>query len=132
MNYPDYFYGDTTTFMQLPMAYQEFLVRWYYYDNTDETELPDTVPIEHIEDYIVDRMNTANMWCAKGFAIAREVSEGDNLDFKNDAGFHTFVLYVARLYFKAGVKNKWFVETITKEDFIKECHALRGSNPIRF
>jgi hypothetical protein len=116
--------------MTLPKPYQEFLVRWYYYDHTDETTIPDTVPVEHIEDHIVYRMTSANMWVSKGFASARNVNSNDNLDFKNDAEFNMFCHYVAKLYFRYGVNNKWFKEDISKKEFLEYCHAFNSTHPI--
>jgi hypothetical protein len=54
MKYPDWLHGKATSLMQLPKPYIEYFVRWYYYDNTDETQIPDTIPVENIEDYILD------------------------------------------------------------------------------
>jgi hypothetical protein len=127
MKYPEYFYEMTTTFMSLPKSYQEFLVRWYYYDHSEDSKIPDTVPVENIENYIVEHMNSSTIWCAKGFAAARNVDENnDNLEFKNDGEFHIFCLYIAKLIFKNGVENNWFSENISKKEFLEQCYALKG------
>jgi hypothetical protein len=125
MKYPEYLYGNYKSLMDLPKPYIEYFVRWYYYDNSDETKIPDTIPVENIEEYIVEQMNAQNLWCAKGFAIARNVDEGDNLDFKNDAEFSMVVHFVAKLWFRTAIENDWIKEDISKEDFKKECHVLR-------
>lgn len=127
MKYPDYLFpGVADGFMSVPKPYQEFLVRWYYYDTSDDTEIPPTVPVENIEEYVATRMNPPNVWVAKGFAIARNVDAGDNLDFKNDGEFHIFCIFVAKMYFKYAVLNNWMDANITKEDFIETCNALKG------
>ena len=134
MKYPEWLYGNYKSLMDLPKEYQEYFIRWYYYDNTDETKIPDTIPVENIEDYIVERMNGQNLWCAKGFASARNVDEahGNNIRFKGDCEFIGVVYFVARLWFKTAVENDWIKEDITKEEFMKECHIIRygGSTSI--
>jgi hypothetical protein len=131
MTYPAFFYTDKKIpFMSLPMAYQEFLVRWYYYNNTEETQIPDTIPIENIEEAIAEHLNPANMWSANGFAAARNVTNGDNLDFKNDSEFHGFCVYVAQVYYDFAVKNNWIKADISKKDFLESCQALKGTYKI--
>jgi len=122
MKYPDWLHCNYKSLMDLPKSYQEFFIRWYYYDHSDKTNIPDTIPVEKIEDYIVEHMNGQNLWCAKGFAIARNVDVGDNLDFKNDAEFLIVIHFVAKLWFKMAVENDWIKEDITKADFKQECH----------
>lgn len=133
IKYPEWLYGNYKSLMDLPKSYQEYFVRWYYYNNSDDSKIPDTIPVENIEDFIVEHMNGQNLWCAKGFAIARNVDKSeDNLDFKNDAEFHMVVHFVARLWFKMAIENDWIEKDITKEEFEEKCHILRygGSTSI--
>jgi hypothetical protein len=88
MKYPEWLYGKANSLMDLPKSYQEYFIRWYYYDNSDETTIPDTIPVENIEDYIVNQMNGQNLWCAKGFAIARNVDAAHGKRF-------SLVIYIA-------------------------------------
>ena len=133
MTYPSFLYPDTKiSFVSLPKPYQEFLVRWYYYDTSDDSTIPDTVPVEHIDDYVVQHMNPAQMWVAKGFACAKNVDESkDNLDFKNDFEFHICCIYVARLFWDYGIKNDWFKEDVSKADFLKGCYPFNPTYGIR-
>ena len=133
MKYPEWLYGNYKSLMDLPKSYQEYFVRWYYYDHSDDSQIPDTIPVENIEDYIVEQMNGQNLWCAKGFAIARNVDgEKDNMAFKNDSEFLGVVHFVAKLWFRTAVENDWIKEDITEEEFKKKCHILRygGSTSI--
>lgn len=133
IKYPDWLYSKEKSLMDLPKCYQEFFVRWYYYTNSDKPKIPDTIPVENIEDFIVEHMNGQLIWCAKGFAAARNVDEEkDNLAFTNDPEFHMVVHFVAKLWFKMAVENDWIKEDISKEEFKKECHILRygGSTSI--
>lgn len=132
MKYPSYLHGSHT-FMTLPKSYQEYFIRWYYYDNTDEEDIPGTIPVEHIEDYITNHCNAQRLWCAKGFAIARNCDTGDNFDFVNDSEFLTVVHYVAELWYKMAVDHEWIKPDISKDEFEKECGCLSygGSKNIR-
>ncbi len=135
INYPDWIHCNYKSLMDIPKPYLEYFVRWYYYDHSEDSAIPDTIPVENIEDYIVEHMNAQNLWCAKGFAIARNVDEEkDNLAFKNDSEFIMVIHFVAKLWFKAAIENDWISKDITKEDFKKECHILRygGSTYIHF
>jgi hypothetical protein len=126
IKYPDWLHGNATSLMHLPKSYIEFFVRWYYYDHTDRRNIPDTIPVENIEEYIVKQMNGQNLWCAKGFAIARNVDEEkDNMAFKNDSEFLSVIYFVSKLWFKTAVKNDWIKEDITEEEFKEKCHILR-------
>jgi hypothetical protein len=133
MKYPEWLFGRDSL-MALPKSYQEYFIRWYYYDNSDETQIPDTIPVENIEEYIVEHMNAQNLWCAKGFAVARNIDDahGNNIMFKSDSEFMCVVHFVAKLWFKTAIKNDWIKEDITKDEFEKECHILRygGSTSI--
>lgn len=125
MKYPEYLFpAPKMGWQYVDKAYQEFMVRMYYHDNTDETDIPATVPVEHVEDYFIERLSGPILWVAKGFATARNVDAGDNLDFRSDCQFHMFCLYCARLYFKKGIENNWFDENISEEDFCDHCHAF--------
>lgn len=122
---PSWISSNVESLMQLPQPYQEFFVRWYYYDNSEKTKLPDTIPVENIEAYITDNMNGLHMFAAKGFAAARHVATGDNLDFKNDGEFNAVCHWVAKLYFIKGVSLGWFPEDVSKQEFMHVCYALR-------
>lgn len=131
MSYPDYFYTPKKIpFMSLPMAYQEYLVRWYYYNNTDETEIPDTIPIENIENYIPEHLSASHVWESKGFAAARNVDKGDNLDFKMDSEFNRFCIYLAQVCYDFGIANNWFNSDISKEEFQEQCYLLGETHNI--
>ena len=116
--------------MTLPIAYQEYLVRWYYFDNTDETEIPSTIPIENIENYIPEHLTASHVWESKGFAAARNVDAGDNLDFKNDSEFYTFCIYIAQVFYDFGIANKWFKANISEKAFAKQCYPLGETDNI--
>ena len=60
IKYPDWLHGNATSLMHLPKPYIEFFVRWYYYDHTDRRNIPDTIPVENIEEYIVKQMSAEN------------------------------------------------------------------------
>jgi hypothetical protein len=124
MEYPEFLYGSDCI-MSLPKSYLEYFVRWYYYDHSEDTEIPDTIPVENIEDYIAEHLTGAILWQAKGFASAINVSEGDNLDFKNDAEFHMVVHCVTKIWYKFALQNGWIEETITKEEFKEACLPLK-------
>lgn len=123
MKYPDYLNGNTT-FMTLPKSYQEYFIRFYYYNNTEQTNIPDTIPVENIEDYLVHNCTGCVLWNARGFASARNVDAGDNLDFKNDCEFSIVIHYIAKLWYKAAIENKWINENISEKDFEEECIPL--------
>lgn len=125
MDYPSFLHGPESI-MGLPKPYIEFFVRWYYYDNSDDTEIPDTIPVESIEDYMVEHLNSALLWNAKGFASARNVDNGDNLDFKNDAEFHLVCHCVAKLWYVFAIKNGWIEPDVNKKDFKENCIPLQG------
>jgi len=129
VKYPSWIYSQITSLMQLPKPYQEFFIRWYYYNHLDGPDIqyiPDTIPVEYIEDYIIKHMDGLLLFTAKGFVRARNVDkENNNLDFNNDIEFYMVYHWVAKLYFTYGVENKLFTENISKEDFIKECHILK-------
>ncbi len=120
MKYPDWLYGYDS-FMKMPKSYQEYFVRWYYYVNTDETKIPDTIPVEHIEDFIAENVMGVHLWCAKGFAAARNVDEGkgNNIHFQNDAQFLMVVHFCAKMIYKMGVENNWFKPNISEKKFEK-------------
>jgi hypothetical protein len=124
--YPSWLHFTDKTLMDLPEEYQEFFIRWYYYNNTDETKIPATVPVENIEDYIVEHLNEPLLWESKGFAIARDTVDvnGDNLSFLSDPRFAMIVHYVAKLWYKAEIENDWIKEDITKEEFQEQCHII--------
>jgi hypothetical protein len=122
--YPKWLHGPNSI-MGLSKPYIEFFVRWYYYDHSELTEIPDTIPVENIEDYIAEHLTSILLWEAKGFAIARNVSEGDNLDFKNDAEFCMVCHCVAKLWFKYAVNNGWIEEDISKDKFEECCNPLK-------
>jgi hypothetical protein len=131
MTYPAFFHTPKKIpFMTLSPAYQEYLVRFYYYDNTEETELPATIPIENIENYAAEHLTASHMWESKGFAAARNVDAGDNLDFKNDSEFNTFCIYIAQVFYDFGIANKWFKANISEKAFLKQCYPLGGTDNI--
>jgi hypothetical protein len=119
------------TFYHLDDGIKEYLKRWYCYNNTKTCELTD-VSIKKIEKFIPD-LNSANMWAAVGFNAARIVdAEKSNLGIISCGSMAIFASYVALVYYRRGYKNKWFDETITKEDFLVQCYPLRGSYRISF
>ena len=124
---PEFLYGDNTNFFMLEPAYQEYLLRWYTYDNTDLSDpiKPTKANIKKVEAYIAEHMNGLNIFVAKGFAAAKAGQQNDNLSLRNDGAFHSFCVYVARLYWKFGIKNKWFTEETSKDEFFEMCHPLR-------
>lgn len=125
MKYPNWLHGPDS-FMDLPKNYQEYFVRLYYYTNTDETEIPDTIPVEHIENYIAEYTDGLDLWMAKGFSAACNVDKGDNLDFKGDPEFNTVVHFWSKMFYKLGVDNNWFDATISQNDFEDKCRLLRS------
>jgi hypothetical protein len=124
MKYPEWLYGPDS-FMKLPKAYQEYFVRWYYYENTDETNIPDTIPVENIENYIAERCEGVHLWCAKGFAAARNVDDGDNLDFKNDSEYCTVLGFCTKMIYKMAIENNWFNTDITEKEFNEYINTYR-------
>lgn len=123
-DYPSWLHGPDSI-MGLPKPYIEFFVRWYYYENTDKTEIPDTIPVENIEDYIVAHMNSAILWGAKGFVSARNVDKGDNLNFNNDGEFTLVCHCIAKLWYKNSIMRGWITKNITKIEFLNSCHFLK-------
>lgn len=123
--YPSFLHGPDSI-MELPKPYIEFFVRWYYYDNSEETDIPDTIPVENIENYMVEHLNSALLWNAKGFASARNVDTGDNLDFKNDVEFYIVCQCVAKLWYVFAIKNGWIDPNVNKKEFIESCIPLQS------
>lgn len=123
MIYPKYLadFSDVS-FMRLPKSYQEYFIRAYYYVTSDNTHIPDTVPVEHIEDFIVEHMNAQQLWQAKGFAAARECdSQNTNHCFYGDARFFMILVYVCKLWYKKAVSVGWITPDCTKEEFESHC-----------
>lgn len=123
--YPSFLQGKADSIMGMPKPYIEFFVRWYYYDNSEYTKIPDTIPVENIEEYMAEHLNSALLWEAKGFVCARTVSEGDNLDFKNDAEFCMVCHCIAKIWYRYAIEWKWITEDVTEDEFEEACNIFK-------
>lgn len=123
MKYPKFLsdFSDVS-FMNLPKAYQEFFIRMYYYVVDDRDSIPDTVPVEHIEAFIVKHVTEAHLWQAKGFAAAKLcTSNNSNRYFNGDATFCMILFYASKLWYTEAVDNKWIKPNCTKKQFEAVC-----------
>lgn len=128
MKYPDYInLVKDDTIMALPKEYLEYFVRLYYYDNTDETIIPQTIPVENVEEYLIDRLTALNLFVAKGFATARSMpsEKSDNTLLMGDSGFHIMCHIMARVWYKHSVNQGNIEPNLSREEFNEECGIFK-------
>ncbi len=131
MIYPKYLSGyHDISFMFLPKSYQEYFIRLYYFVNTDDTKIPDTIPVENIENFIIDNLQSTHLFEAKGFSSAKDCeSLKNNNYFYNDAQFYKVLIYVCRLWYQKAIESNWITKDCSKEEFEGCCPFLRNHRP---
>lgn len=123
-NYPEWLSDFNIKWEKLDPAFREYFLRRVGYDTTDEGDA--LLDIPESESLVLDWMYGKNLdshfWCAKGFHQARAVISDSykNLAMSNDIDYFKLIAWAARRIYERGIDSKWWDETITQEQFVKE------------